>query len=123
MRAFRISPPFNDAPVDDPAFAGADYRKGCWVTSYCGIGLNHLGYFPCAVAGGIERILGTGLSVRSLAEVDASIAERLDTYCRLCGNFKHYARSRGDFTPRSEKDVCETPVISPSWAGLYAQRR
>ena len=111
--------PFNDAPADDPAFASADFRKGCWVTSYCGLGLNHLGYFACSVAGGIERLLGAGRGVRSLAEVDASIAETLDTYCRLCGNFKHYEQSRGDFVPRSEKDVCEAPVVSPTWRKLY----
>lgn len=115
--------PFNDAPVDDPALADAEYAKGCWVTSYCGIGLNHLGYFPCAVAGGIERLLGAGRAVASLAEVDATIAASLDTYCRLCGNFKHYDRSRGDFVPRSEKDVCEEPRESPTWTKLYAIRR
>ena len=115
--------PFNDAPVDDPAFVGAEYHKGCWVTSYCGIGLNHLGYFPCAVAGGIERVVGTGPRVRRLAEVDGAMAEQLDRYCRLCGNFKHYAASRGDFVPRSEKDVFETPVVSETWERLYAIRR
>ena len=113
--------PFNDAPIDDPAFAAADFRKGCWVTSYCGLGLNHLGYFACAVAGGIERLLGAGRGVRSLAEVDASIAETLDTYCRLCGNFKHYEQSRGDFVPRSEKDVCDGPVLSTTWTELYGR--
>jgi len=115
--------PFNDAPIDDPAFVDAEYQKGCWVTSYCGIGLNHLGYFPCAVAGGIERILGAGRAIRSLAEVDAAIAGSLETYCRLCGNFKHYAASRGDFVPRSEKDVCEEPVVSPTWTKLYTLGR
>ncbi|MCB9636517.1 MAG: radical SAM protein [Sandaracinus sp.] len=114
--------PFNDAPIDDPSFAEAEYQKGCWVTSYCGIGLNHLGYFPCAVAGGIERVAALGRAVTSLAEVDEQIADALDTYCRLCGNFKHYAQSRGEFVPRSEKDVFDEPIVSISWKGLYERR-
>ena len=115
--------PFNDAPIDDPSFAEAEYRKGCWVTSYCGIGLNHLGYFPCAVAGGIERVASLGRAVLSLTEVDQEIADALDTYCRLCGNFKHYEQSRGEFVPRSEKDVFEGPIVSISWKRLYERRR
>ena len=115
--------PFNDAPVDDPAFAGADYTRGCWVTSYCGIGLNHLGYFPCAVAGGIERVLGAEAGATTLATLEPVLPRALDTYCRLCGNFKHYESSRGEFVPRSEKDVCDEPVMSRSWEELYARRR
>jgi hypothetical protein len=37
--------PFNDAPIDDEKFKDADYTKACWVTSYCGIGLNKFGYY------------------------------------------------------------------------------
>ncbi len=115
--------PFNDAPVDDPAFAGADYSKGCWVTAYCGIGLNHLGYFVCAVAGGIERVAHLGRGIQSLAEVDSSIQDMLATYCQFCGNYKHYAQNRGDFLPRSERDVCVEPVVSETWRRLYATER
>jgi uncharacterized radical SAM superfamily Fe-S cluster-containing enzyme len=123
--SFKASPrvpyftPFNDAPVDDPAFEDAEFSRGCWVTAYCGIGLNHLGYFACAVAGGIERVLGTGRGVQRLADVDLSIRDTLDKYCRLCGNFKHSAQSRGDFVPRSHKDACTDPVLSPTWRRLY----
>ncbi|MDR2962391.1 MAG: glycosyltransferase [Bacteroidales bacterium] len=39
--------PFNDAPIDDENFKNADYSKACWVTTYCGIGLNRFGYYAC----------------------------------------------------------------------------
>ena len=61
--------PFNDAPIDDPDYKDADYKKGCWVTSYCGIGFNSKGYYACAVAGGIDRILGKNKEIKELKKI------------------------------------------------------
>ena len=49
--------PFNLAPIDLPEWQDEDFRKGCWITQDSGIGLTPLGYFHCAIAGGIERIM------------------------------------------------------------------
>lgn len=53
--------PFNLAPCDDRAYRHADYRNGCAIIEECGMGLTPLGYYPCAVAGGIDRIQQSGL--------------------------------------------------------------
>ncbi|MBI5489530.1 MAG: radical SAM protein [Deltaproteobacteria bacterium] len=108
--------PFNDAPMDDPRFRDADFGAGCWVTAYCGFGLNRRGYYACSAAGGIDRVLGLGLGHPSLADFDEDKARfQRERLCRYCGNFKHSAEAMGDFMPRSErapfKDVC-----SASWS-------
>jgi len=111
--------PFNDAPIDKPDSDKKEYHKGCWVTSYCGIGLNQLGYYPCGVAGGIDRVLKFNLGVPSLKEVDESIAKYLDTFCRYCGNFTDYESNAGNFIPRNEKAALTKPVMSESWRKAY----
>ncbi len=111
--------PFNLAPVDDSNAPKHEYHKGCWVTSYCGIGLNHLGYFACGVAGGIERILKAGEGIQSLQELDCRLQEQLETYCKLCGNFTAYAANRGDFMERAEKDTPPKIAMSETWRKLY----
>ena len=111
--------PFNDAPIDKPGGNDKEYHKGCWVTSYCGIGLNQLGYYPCGVAGGIDRIFKLDLGVQSLKDVDESIARYLSTFCRYCGNFSDYESNAGNFIPRNEKAALTKPAISESWRKAY----
>lgn len=111
--------PFNDAPIDKPDGTDKEYHKGCWVTSYCGIGLNQLGYYPCGVAGGIDRVFKFNLGVHSLKNVDESIAKYLDTFCRFCGNFSDYEKNYGNFIPRNEKAALTKPIISESWKKAY----
>ena len=111
--------PFNDAPIDKLGGSEKEYHKGCWVTSYCGIGLNQMGYYPCGVAGGIDRVFQFNLGVQSLKNVDESIAKYLDTFCRFCGNFSDYEKNFGNFIPRNEKAALTKPVISESWKKAY----
>lgn len=110
---------FNQAPIDREDSSRQEYDKGCWVTSYCGIGLNHMGYYPCSVAGGIDRIFQKNLGKQSLSEVTESIAELLNEFCRYCGNFSAYESNQGDFIPRSEKDTLQKSLISPTWKKQY----
>ncbi len=111
--------PFNQAPLDTGAYSPAEYGKGCWVTAYCGLGLNYLGYFPCGIAGGIERVHPLGEAIPSLALVDAGIQAKLQDYCRFCGNFTDYAPNKGDFMERAEKDQVDKKAMSPTWKGIY----
>ena len=67
---------FNDAPIDDDKFKEADFKKGCWVTSYCGIGLNKNGYYACAVAGGIDRIINKNKPIAKLTEITQEKLEK-----------------------------------------------
>ena len=111
--------PFADAPVDDPDFNSADFSKGCWVTSYCGIGLNKNGYFACSVCGAISRVLKDGGGIPYLKDAtEETLVGQLKKYCRYCGNFKHYAESDGDFLPRCEKAPFRN-IISPFWEKVY----
>ncbi|MGQ9864646.1 MAG: glycosyltransferase [Bacteroidia bacterium] len=111
--------PFNDAPIDQPDGDQKEYYKGCWVTAYCGIGLNHLGYYPCGVAAGIDRVLRLNLGIQSLREVDENIANHLNIFCRYCGNFTDYEKNFGDFIPRHEKGSLRKSIISPTWIKAY----
>lgn len=111
--------PINDAPMDSPEFADANFRKGCWVTSYCGMGFNARGYYACAVCASVDRVLGTDHAIKSLADVTPDkLRAQLDTFCRWCGNFKHYAENQGNFVFRHEKAPFEN-IISESWRRVF----
>ena len=111
--------PFNEAPVDTGKFGNEDYAKGCWVTAYCGIGLNYLGYFPCGVAGGIARVTHENDHIQSLRDVNESIKDKLANYCQYCGNFSDYNVNKGDFMERAEKDFVVKGKLSATWKELY----
>lgn len=111
--------PFNDAPIDKTDGGSKEYFKGCWVTSYCGIGLNQMGYYPCGVAGGIDRVFEFNLGIKSLKDVDEGISKYLDTFCRFCGNFSDYEINAGNFIPRNEKSALTKPITSISWRKAY----
>lgn len=113
--------PFNDAPIDDPKYKDADFSKGCWVTSYCGIGFNGKGYYACAVAGGIDRILENNREIKALKDLNQQILEnQLNEFCRLCGNFKAYQSNHGDFIPRVEKEPFKN-IVTSTWKSIYKQ--
>jgi len=113
--------PFNNAPIDDEKFKDADYTKACWVTSYCGIGLNKYGYYGCASAAGIDRIINKNRGgITHLKDIDtAKIHEQFLKFCPLCGNFKDYDVNHGNFIPRCEKAPLKENIVSKSWIELY----
>ena len=111
--------PFNDAPCDGPNHSANDYAKGCWVAKHCGLGLNHLGYYGCAVCGGIDRVMGKHIGAASLKELTKPmILRHFELFCPLCGNFSAYESNYGDFIPRSEKEPFKN-IVSESWRELY----
>ena len=95
--------PFNVAPQDTGRFQDQEYARGCWVTSYCGIGLNHLGYFPCGIAGAMERVMGTQYRKQTISDATEDLDKLLVHFCRYCGNFTEYHANRGDFMERGRK--------------------
>ncbi len=106
--------PFNLAPVDDPAYRHADFRNGCAIMRDCGMGLTPLGYFPCAVAGGIARITGDGAGRRELPADDDDMAELVERNCRLCGRFRD-----GHYVPTNLRPALLEERMSPTWMALY----
>jgi uncharacterized radical SAM superfamily Fe-S cluster-containing enzyme len=113
--------PFNDAPIDDESFKNTDYTKACWVTSYCGIGLNKSGYYGCSVCGGIDRIVNKNRGgINHLKDINtAAFQKQFSKFCCLCGNYKDYDVNRGNFIPRCEKAPLKENIVSGSWVELY----
>lgn len=110
---------FNNAPRDNVEFKNADFKKACWVTSYCGIGLNHLGYFPCSIAGAMERVMSTHFAIKNLKDVSENMDDLFMYFCSYCGNFMEYAANKGDFMERAEKNQNKDEIVSNSWLEIY----
>ena len=83
----RLFRPFNAAPIDRWRYRFADFGCGCRIIADCGLGLTPQGYYPCAIAGGIDRIFGFGLGRRSLPSADDEMIDLLKRFCPLCGHF------------------------------------
>ena len=110
--------PFNMAPIDDPAFAKADFSNGCAIMQDCGMGLTPLGYYPCAVAGGIDRILGAELGRSRLPADHDQMLDATKSLCQLCGRFQD-----GHFIPKPLRSPMTEVQMSPTWTELYSQWR
>lgn len=113
----RVQPdfaPFNQAPQDQRKYRFADYSNGCAIMNECGIGLTSRGYYPCAVAGGIDRVLGVSHGRKMIPLKDDSMADLCESACRLCGRFED-----GHYVPPKLRPRLETEVISTSWQDLY----
>ncbi len=98
--------PFNISPKDSILYKFADYSNGCWVSFFCGIGLTPYGYYPCAVAGSIDRVYGFDIGKKKMPALNDSMFEQLQIFCKLCGLFKY------------AKDTKKT-IISNSWEKAY----
>ena len=99
---------FNLAPIDSPLYKATDFAHGCSIIEKCGVGLTPYGYYPCAVAGGIDRVVGHNSGTQHLADADANMRKQLDEFCRLCG---HFRASRSSRNQRK----------SPTWVEAYSQ--
>ena len=102
--------PFNVAPRDLKRYVNADFRNGCWVIDSCGTGLSGSGFYPCAVAAGIDRIMGWDIGRKSLPADDDSMQDLLSRFCSHCGHFD-----------RNLVEPLETEsVMSSTWVEAYA---
>jgi len=101
---------FNVAPLDLKKYSRADYRNGCSIIDVCGIGLAPSGFYPCAAAGGIDRIMGYDAGRKTLPEDEDRMRDLLEKFCRHCGHFK-----------RNREAWVDKEVMSPSWQAAYAQ--
>lgn len=98
--------PFNMAPKDSLLYKYADYSNGCTIIEMCGMGLTPYGYYPCIVAGGIDRVFGFDKGKKKLPALDDSMVEQLRVFCPLCGQFRC-----GSITDKT--------VMSPTWKVAY----
>lgn len=104
----RLFRPFNKAPVDAPLLHRfSDFSAGCRILEDCGLGLTPLGYYPCAIAGGIDRVFGFHLGRPRLPSPDDDMRDLLSVFCPLCGHF-----GVSGFTKEAK--------LSPTWKSAYA---
>lgn len=108
---------FNEAPRDDWRFAWTDFAHGCWITEECGIGLNAHGYYPCGVAGGIDRVFGDGRGSPQLPPPEETFRAELRAACSRCGHFR-----AGWWTPIAHRIPVAGEPKSRTWAEAYAQQ-
>ena len=115
---------FNNAPIDNEEYQDLEFKKGCWVTSYCGIGLNKYGYYPCGVAGSMDRVMGFDVGMKRLEDVSIpQMNDLLDQFCRYCGNIIDYHANMGNFIPRCEKAPFSKEIVTSSWEKIYEKYR
>jgi len=103
---------FNVAPQDLATNRFADYRNGCWIIEKCGTGLGPSGYYPCAVAAGIDRIVGHDAGRPHLPDDEDGMEDLLARFCRLCGHFN-----------QTRNEPVFGPVQSGTWRELYERHR
>ncbi len=106
--------PFNIAPIDILPNWFINYLNGCWITSYCGIGLNMFGYYPCGVAGSIDRVLGFDKGLKYLPNDKEELRERLKYFCKYCGHFL----KRKYVLPENRTPIIGEPQTN-SWKEAY----
>lgn len=108
--------PFNQAPCDLWHHKFTDYQNGCWVTNECGIGLNMYGFYHCAVAAGIDRVIGLDIGLKSIPSTAEQMIEQKRQLCRFCGHFL----SRQHLSSHLREKLGEE-VISKTWMEAYSK--
>lgn len=106
---------FNNAPQDSFFYKFSNYKNGCSNLVYCGIGLTPLGYYPCSIAGGIDRIVSWKIGRKNIPAEDDDLRDILERSCRLCGRFRSSV-----FVPYNFRKKLNKAIISKSWKELYA---
>lgn len=105
---------FNLAPADKKGASKIDFTNGCSNIEQCGIGLTPTGYYPCAIAGGIDRVANRNLGRTSIPASDDDMLDLLNEFCRLCGRFESRV-----FTPPELITPSSPGKTSASWERIY----
>ncbi|MBU0636900.1 radical SAM protein [Patescibacteria group bacterium] len=105
---------YNIAPIDLREYVGADFTKGCWITTACGLGLTKYGYYSCGAGASVDRVFGFDVGIKKLKDVgNSSLKKQMKIICSYCG---HYKKNRNTKRTREE-------AISPSWSNAYSGYR
>ncbi len=106
--------PFNLAPVDSWYHKFSDYSNGCDIARTCGLGLTPQGYYPCAVAGGIDRVLNQKNGRQRLPSSDDEMRDLMKSACGLCGRFRD-----GHYVPPKLRPKILVQQTSMTWKNIY----
>lgn len=90
----------NESPKD----IGLEPDSGCNIAVECGIGLNNLGFWPCAPAAGAARVFDYTAPVKSVMDLTAEKLKTLYSHCDHCG-----------FAVASRRPRSVEQVNSPIW--------
>ncbi len=110
--------PFNLAPLDDMNYRWADFSNACSIARDCGMGLTPGGYYPCAVAGGIDRVLGLNLGRAAFPSPNDTMPDIAGRLCGMCGRFRD-----GHHVPRALRINLTEQRTSPAWIAAYDEWR
>jgi len=105
---------FNLAPKDDPRHQKTDFTNGCSNIVDCGIGLTPNGYYPCAIAGGIDRVAGWNMGRTTIPSDEDEMLDLLKKFCAHCGRFE-----KRKFTPPELMPAYTPGQTSSSWDAIY----
>ena len=81
---------FNIAPSDLPGFRHADFSQGCYIHPIFGLGLTRSGYYPHPICGGIDRVFGFDIGLKTLPPASEALSGQMSRLCPLCGHFREY---------------------------------
>lgn len=107
--------PFNVAPKDLKEYSLDKYTGACWITEECGIGLNAYGFYQCAVAGSIDRVLGFDIGLKQIPSQEGQLVAQKEKLCAYCG---HYLNQR--FIPPAKRLPVEGEPQTVSWKMAYS---
>ena len=99
--------PINLAPIDSFFYKDIDFSIGCDAVTNCGICLTPYGYYPCSIAGAIDRVFGFDLGRKKLPSVDDPMLEMLPQLCKFCGAFRFAFHTTKQLTSLSWKIALE----------------
>lgn len=106
--------PFNLAPIDEKKNLFVDYSNGCAIMSDCGMGLTPMGYYPCAVAGGIDRIIKRNIGYKNIPDDSDDMLTLAKEFCQYCGRFRD-----GHYIPKNIRKPIIEQQTSNTWEVLY----
>lgn len=108
--------PFNLAPIDSWYHRFSDFSNGCDIARTCGLGLTPQGYYPCAVAGGIDRVLNKKNGRQRLPARDDEMRDLMKNACGLCGRFRD-----GHYVPPKLRPKILEQCTSSTWEKIYQE--
>ncbi len=102
---------FNIAPLDLAKYRRHKFLNGCYIPSFYGIGLTRFGYYPCSIAGGIDRVFGLDLGLKQLPRPGDQMLHLRQAFCRFCGHYIRFNKAGG------------REQVSQSWKDAYEKYR
>jgi len=103
------------SPIDIEYFEKDNFTSGCVISQNCGIGLNLYGYYPCPVAGNIDRFLGLDKGRKVLPLDDDNMIDLYKIFCKHCGYYKYNRPEKN----KENKPILYQEKFSKTWQKIF----